>query len=86
MNETASVISIRRREDGVIDHGVPVSTLEPLSAERGRLAVPLQTTMMSCYERTALSQFFSEPGFRSPGMERAPRRPPKLPHRPYLHP
>ncbi len=54
--------TVRRREDGVIHHGVPVSTLEPLALERGQMQVPLLTPMMSCYERVCLSDFLREEG------------------------
>lgn len=61
MTESAT-FSIKKVGDGVISPEVPTSTLEELSYERNQLTVPLQTTMMSCYERTALSQFMREEG------------------------
>lgn len=62
MDSCSGKIEIRRRTDGVIDQGVPVSTLEPLALERGQMTVPLVTSMMSCYERVRLGDFLREEG------------------------
>ena len=53
MSDTS--ITINKISDGVISPEIPTSTLEELRYERNQLTVPLQTTMMSCYEQTALS-------------------------------